>query len=553
MKIYKYMILEGKMKKIGKRVVSAFLAAVLLSAPAGTAIAEEADGETSSTAEETTGGTSEETSSAEAGTSEAADGAEASAEQIMDGSWILTADDPEAAREKARQDGYKIQPESNSLTGWPEGPAVYADSAIVMDMNTGAVLYEKRADVRHYPASITKLLTTLVALENAELTDEVLFSDDSISFLEPGDASIGMTPGEILSLKDALYGVLLASANEVSYAVAENVGRLMGGDYDTFIQEMNDRAAEIGCTNSHWVNANGLHDTEHYTTAHDMAVIASEVYQFDAFREIVQTLSYTIGPTNLVKEDRVFQQNHKMLWPENENYYEYCTGGKTGYTDQARTTLVTMADNGDLQLAAVVLYDFGNDAYVDTREILDYAFDNFEKVLLSDQEKPEGIEAYTEMDSYIVLPTGIGFSDLDQEIEITDEQNHTGTVTYTYQGQNVGSADVVLTREYVAAQTQGADGEVQVSENSAQKSSLPFIVKLIIGIVIAAVVLFLAFFAVLKYRQIQRRRRRRARRRRAGAAHQMQHNRHRNGSASSGTQRPQPRRQPDRPVQRRKR
>ena len=504
------------MEKSGKRFLAAILAAALFSFPAGTAVAEEGAG-----------------AAEEAGETAQTGG-------IKDGTAILTADDPEAEREKERQAGYEIEPDTNGLEGWPQGPAVYADSAIIMEMNTGAVLYGKQADVKHYPASITKLLTTLVALENSELTDEVLFSDDSISFMEPGDASIGMTSGEILSMEDALYGMLLASANEVSYAVAENVGRLMGGDYDTFIQKMNDRAAELGCANSHWMNANGLHDTKHYTTAHDMAVIASEVYQFEEFRQIVQTLSYTIGPTNLVKEDRVFQQNHKMLWPENSYYYEYCTGGKTGYTDQARTTLVTMADNGDLQLAAVVLYDFGNDAYVDTRAMFDYAFDNFEKVMLSDQEKPEGIEAYTEMDSYVVLPTGIEFSDLDSKIEITDAQKHTGTVTYTYQGQNVGSADVVLTRDYVTAQTQGTDGNVQVSENNTEKDTFPFLAKLFIGIAVAAVILFAVLFAVLKYRQIQRRRRRRARRRRAGRTNQIQQSRNRQGpgagtSGSRGT------------------
>lgn len=474
------MILEGEMKKIGKRLLAAALAAALTGLPVMTVMAEE----------------------------------------IKDGTAAVTSDDPEAAREAEREAGYKIQPDTNGLEGWPEGPAVYADSAIVMDMDSGAVLYGKQTDVKHYPASITKLMTALVALENSELTDEVLFSDESISFLEPGDASIGMTPGEILSMEDAMYGMLLASANEVSYAIAENVGRIMGGDYDTFIQKMNDRAAEIGCTNSHWMNANGLHDTEHYTTAHDMAVIASEVYQFEEFQQIVQTLSYTIGPTNLVKEDRVFQQNHKMLWPENENYYEYCTGGKTGYTDQARTTLVTMADNGDMRLAAVVLYDFGNDAYVDTSAMFDYAFDNFGKVALSDQEKPDEIEAYTDMDSYVVLPTDVDFIDLEREIEITDEQNRTGVVTYTYQGQNVGSVDVVLTREYVAGAAR-EEGTVQVSESAAEEEGLPLIAEVIINVAVVVVVLFIVLFSVLKYRQFQRRRRLKSRRRRKGAGRNM--------------------------------
>ena len=208
--------------------------------------------------------------------------------------------------------------ETDQLENWPAGPAVYAHSAIVMDMNSGAILYSKKAEERHFPASITKLLTTLVALENAELTDKVTFSQASVDILNWDDAHIGMRPGEEISMKDALRAVLLASANEVSYAVAESTGIThLNGGYDTFIELMNTRAKELGCTNSHWVNPNGLHDEEHYTTAHDMALIASAVYQQKEFRNIMNILEYRIPPTNLVDEERVFQQNHKMLWPEN--------------------------------------------------------------------------------------------------------------------------------------------------------------------------------------------------------------------------------------------
>lgn len=268
--------------------------------------------------------------------------------------------DPIAVQKQA---AYDAVPETNGLENWPQGPHVYANSAIVMEMNSGAILYGKKINDKHYPASITKLLTALVALENADPDDEVYFSEDSVSFLEYGDASIGMRPGEILSMNDALYGMLLASANEVSYAIAESVGKKMGGGFETFIQKMNERCEELGCTGSHWTNANGLHDENHYTTAHDMALIGSAVYQFDKFREVTQTLNYTIPPTNLVNESRTFQQNHKMLWVGAHYSYDYCTGGKTGYTDQAKTTLVTMADNADMQLVAVVLEDQG-DAYI---------------------------------------------------------------------------------------------------------------------------------------------------------------------------------------------
>lgn len=421
--------------------------------------------------------------------------------------------------EEALQASYDTVPDTNHIQGWPQGPQVYAGSAIVMDINSGAVLYGKKTDDRHYPASITKLLTALVALENSEPDDEVYFSEDSVSFLEPGDASIGMTPGEILSMNDALYGMLLASANEVSYAIAESTGKLMGGDYNTFIQEMNDRSAELGCTDSHWTNANGLHNDQHYTTASDMALIASAVYQFEEFRTVTQTLDYTIGPTNLVGEPRTFQQNHKMLWEGGYYFYDYCTGGKTGYTDQSRTTLVTMADNGDMQLVAVLLQDDG-DVYVDTKAMFDYAFSNFSEAPLKGQPKAEGISAYADDTACVVLPAGIDFSSLDSEITITDKTEGRGKVTYFYEGQNVGSAEVILTPEYVKEQT-GYDVAPQIAkkdsgqeETLGEKEGLSLPVKLLIGVGVTIAALAVLFYAAVRYTLVKKRKRRAARARR---------------------------------------
>lgn len=417
--------------------------------------------------------------------------------------------------EAAKQASYDTAPETNSISGWPQGPQVYANSAIVMDMNSGAILYGKKIEDQHYPASITKLMTALVAVENADLDDEVYFSEDSTSFLEYGDASIGMTPGETLNMKDALHGMLLASANEVSYAIAESVGKLMGGDYNTFIQEMNDRAAELGCTGSHWVNANGLHDEQHYTTAHDMALIAAEVCKHQECLDIMQTLNYTIGATNLVGESRTFQQNHKMLWEGGYHYFDCCIGGKVGYTDQARSTLVTMADNGELKLAAVVLQDDG-DIYVDTRALLDYGFANFSKVSLADQPKAEGVRSYTDENAYVVLPSGVSFADIESTVTITDEKEAAGKVTYSYQGQNVGSADVVLTAEYVEAQTgysitpeiTGKDGG---NAANIEKEGLPDFIKVLIGVGAGLVLVLIVFCLIVRY-QLQKRRRQRMQR-----------------------------------------
>ena len=357
-------------------------------------------------------------------------------------------------------------------------------------------------------------MTTLVALDNAELTDTVEFSQDSISFLEYGDAHIGMTPGEQISMEDALYAVLLASANEVSYAVAESVGKKMGGGYDTFIQAMNDESEKLGGTGSHWTNANGLHDEQHYTTAHDMARIGAAVYQKEAFRTISQSLSHTIPATNLVNEERTFQQKHKMLWPQNDNYYEYCKGGKTGYTDQARTTLVTMADNGDMQLVAVVLYDFGNDAYIDTRAMFDYAYSNFSKISLKDQKLPEGVKSYEDEDAYIVLPKSAQFSDVKAEVKEDSNKDGSGTVTFTYKGQEVGSVKAAI--EKTEESSAAVLGKKKDKTTSTVVTGISKFMKIVIGVVIAVVILLIIIVVLANYRkQIRRRRRKKGKRRNA--------------------------------------
>ena len=466
------------MKKIMKRLLSVVLTAVVMISPAATVFADE----------ETDTGT--------------VAGAESGAE--TDAGTAAVPD-----RETERQNGYAMIPDTNSLTGWPAGPQTYGHAAIVMDMNSGAILYGKNINEQRYPASITKLLTALVALENSELTDEVLITEDSISCLTSGDAHIGMQPGEIITMEDALYALLLASANEVAHAIAETVGKKMGGGYDTFIQAMNDRAKELGCTNSNWVNPNGLHDDQHYTTAHDMALIAAAVYQYEEYRKISQTMSYTIGPTNLVSESRTFQQKHMMLASWDEDYYEYATSGKTGYTDKSRTTLVTTADNGELELAAVVLYDFGADAYADTRAMFEYAFNNFSKVLLNDQEKPKEIASYKDENACVLLPQGISFSDLDPEIAVKDAATGTGTVTYTYEGQNVGSAEVTLAPDYITSVT-GVENMNVVSQTG--DSGLPLWARILIGTAAGAALVLAGLFTYAACRRIkaQEARRRRA-------------------------------------------
>lgn len=396
---------------------------------------------------------------------------------------------------------YALPVESNEIKEWPQGPGTYGEAAIVMEVDTGAILYAKNLDGHFFPASITKVLTTLIALENGQLSDPVYFSHDCVAFLKPDEASIGMKEGNLISLEQALYATLLASANETAYAVGENVGKNAGHDYNWFIEQMNLRCQELGGTNSNFVNTNGLHDANHYTCARDMALIAREMFKHPEFFTIAQTHEYKI-PESETTEEHIFQQHHKMLDPENENYYEYVVGGKTGYTSDALSTLVTMADNGSMQLVCVVLKTHGKNVYPDTRNLLEYAFTNFSKVAAADYETSEDIQSIGEMqaaavnmsgeagtagttgdmaetpeageaasaenagaEGSVILPKGVEFKDLEVEIIPDSDVSNTGTLEYRYSGNLMGSVRAVLSPSYFQKEAKEPE-KTEVRNNS---------------------------------------------------------------------------------------
>lgn len=263
---------------------------------------------------------------------------------------------------------------------WPVGPEVKAASAILMEADTGAILYEKNIHTQHYPASITKIMTTLLALDNSSMQDVVTFSRDSVYKTE--GSMVGFMDGEQVTMEHCLYSIMLASANEAAYAVAEHVG----GTLENFVQMMNDKAATLGCTETHFSNPHGLPDETHVTSAHDMALIAQAAYKNENFRSITKTVSYTVPATNKTTETRPFANHHKML-KKGQFKYEYCTGGKTGYTNAARNTLVTFAEKNDLKLICVIMRDdVSEDQYLDTESLLDYGFNNFKKVQVTESD-----------------------------------------------------------------------------------------------------------------------------------------------------------------------
>lgn len=390
---------------------------------------------------------------------------------------------PEQQREADINASYNKTIESNEIKDWPQGPQVYGDSAIVMDMKTGAILYAKGIDEQRYPASITKILTALVAIENSKPTDMVKFSEESIQSLQPGYAHIAMKAGEEISMKDALHALMLASANEVAYAIGETVG----GTHENFIKMMNDKAKELGCTHTHFINTNGMFDEQHYTSARDMALIARAAFSHQELLDIVQTLQYTIQPTNMESQPRIFQQKHKMLL--NGKYHDdRCIGGKTGYTEKAYNTLVTVMEQGDMEIVAVIMRS-RKDTFQDTKKICDYAFNNFKEVNISENETSKKIRNI-EKDACVTLPKNMSFDVLSK----TYKKNK---VNYCYAGKIVGE-----TKAKIVEGKKGAKKEVE------KKTQNPFLMKSIIVVIIILIIGFVILFTLKSVSRKKKRRKR---------------------------------------------
>lgn len=205
-------------------------------------------------------------------------------------------------------------------------PEIQAQGAVLMDAATGNLLYSKEAETKFYPASITKLMTALLVAEKCSLDDTVTFSKTAVTNLESGAVTLGLVEGDKLTVRQSLYGLLLKSANEVANGLAEHTA----GSISKFADMMNARAKELGCTNTNFVNPNGLNNSNHYTTPHDMALIARAAFQNGTVSKIASTLSYQIPATQKAAA-RTISLGHKMLYPNDARYYQGVIGGKTGY------------------------------------------------------------------------------------------------------------------------------------------------------------------------------------------------------------------------------
>ncbi|MGK0466052.1 serine hydrolase [Clostridium sp.] len=250
-------------------------------------------------------------------------------------------------------------------------PPASADSVVLMDATTGTILYEKNKDTAYPPASTTKIMTILLVLEKTNLDDIVTVSKNAS--LADG-SKIYIREGEKLPVKELLYGLTLASANDCAVALAEHIS----GSVEEFAKLMNERAKSLGAKNTNFVNPNGLYDVNHKTSAYDLALIMQELTKYEIYKEIATTPSYIMAPTNKCDQKRPLWNGNRLVQPGDPHYYEDCIGGKTGYTIQSKHSYIAVASRNGQKLIVSLVHDSVKTFFKDSKALLDYGFDNFE-------------------------------------------------------------------------------------------------------------------------------------------------------------------------------
>ena len=358
--------------------------------------------------------------------------------------------------------GTTVYAEDSTVTtvAWPEPDSLVSEAVVLMDADTGAILYEKNAYDRCYPASTTKILTGLLVCRNASLSETVTFSDKAAKSLTTGASNLATVAGEQMSVEDALYGLLLHSANEIAYGLAEHVS----GSLEDFVALMNKTAQEAGAVDTHFVNASGLYDADHYSTPYDMALIARMCFNNPTFLEIDSAVTHTIPATNKTSTERTFY-NRNLLLPGRTYGYDYCIGGKTGFVDEGGYTLVSYAEKNGMRLICVCFKSTAEDRFKDSKTLYEWGFDNFEKVSLvgSSLTAPFSIVSNLNSDrfnsgsmtesfsgTYVTLPKNASIG----SVSISKDSKHSVTTTdstvsipivFSYGDHTAGTATVTFT------------------------------------------------------------------------------------------------------------
>ena len=366
---------------------------------------------------------------------------------------------------------------------WPSDTGIESEAGIVMDADSGAVLFGQNIHVQKAPASITKILTALVVIENSSLDDTITFSHDAVYNVEDGSGNKNsIEEGDTLSVRDCLYLLLMRSSNQAANALAEHVG----GSRDGFVKMMNEKTAELGCENSHFANPSGLNDDTQLTSVYDMALIASAAYKNDTLLTISKDKSYRLPATKNNPDGVTIQPEHKLLITtdtESPNYYPYAVAGKTGYTSIAGQTLVTYAIKDDRRQIAVTMKSTQATHYQDTIALMDFGFLRFKNVNISenetaytsgDQPVQIGDNSYQPSDlsmdtlAVITLPKDASFADAEKTV-VTDlpEDAPQGAVALLYNDRKIGQVYLIS----ASAAEAEANGETASDDGNTASDS----------------------------------------------------------------------------------
>ncbi len=400
-------------------------------------------------------------------------------------------------------------------------PEIVSDSVIVMDAKTGAVIYDKNGSAQNFPASITKVMTALLVLEklekdNIKLDALVPFSKEAVLNMPYNSSNIAMDYDDYLEVGDALYALMLASANEVANALAEYVS----GSQEKFAELMTRRAKELGAENTHFTNPHGLYEAEHYTTAKDMALIMREASKYPLFRQLISTASHEIPPTLKQPLPRPLHNSNKMIQKTSEFYNPNIIGGKTGFTNESMHTLVSLASKDDKELIIAVLHDQKNKIYTDTTALADYGFTQFSEVSLSSLLKNNVLPKVTTTDGNNVdvelkIPSETYILPINAVNNIKTEYNLNKTIAPPIvKGDRLGKVDILCNDYKITTLNLTASQPVLLLEPAETKADIALdlapVFQVLIGI--AALTLICIFVLIyLNYRANYNRRRRRQR------------------------------------------
>lgn len=384
-------------------------------------------------------------------------------------------------------------------------PTINSTAAILVEESTGKILYEKNAYEKMYPASTTKILTAILVLENCNLDDMATVSHNAVYSLPQAYVTANLREGEQISVNDLMYALMLKSANDAAIVLAEHVG----GSVEGFADMMNKKAQEIGCKNTHFVNPNGMHNDEHYTTAYDLYLMANYAMQNETFRKYVTTTTYTLPTTNKYKNtDRICLNTNEFLKKNSKYYNKNVIGIKTGTTTEAKNCLISAIKNEKTTLYSVTLHSETNaDRYTETQALFDYGYDDYDfrnivegKTVLQHIEVENGNNDTKNLDLYAkstltdYIKNEINLSEITPTIELNE------TITAPIQtGDVLGKATYTINgTDYTT--------DLLASHEVVKKIDIVSISIIIVGflIFILGLILFIKSFKKTKHKKIYR-------------------------------------------------